>query len=60
MGQRQSRSRETYMRKIDFIFYREKEIREAVYQARLNMTAGGTLRLINATGIPDPTATQAI
>ena len=24
MGQRQSRSRETYMRKIDFIFYREK------------------------------------
>lgn len=24
------------------------------------MTAGGTLRLINATGIPDPTATQAV
>ena len=60
MSQRQSRSRETYMRKIDFIFYREKEIREAVYQARLNMTAGGALRLINATGIPDPTATQAV
>ena len=60
MGQRQSRGRETYMRKIDFIFYREKEIREAVNQARLNMTTGGTLRLINATGIPDPTATQAV
>lgn len=60
MGQRQSRGSEAYMRKIDFIFYREKEIREAVYQARLNMTVGGTLRLINSTGIPDPTATQAV
>ena len=60
MSQRLSRERESYMRKIDFMFYREKEIREAVYQARLNMTVGGTLRLINATGIPDPTATQAV
>ena len=60
MSQRQSRGSEAYMRKIDFIFYREKEIREAVYQARLNMTVGGTLRLINSTGIPDPTATQAV
>ena len=60
MGQRQSSTRDTYMRQIDFIFYREKEIREAVYQARLDMTAGGTLRLINASSTPDPTATQAI
>lgn len=60
MSQRQSQTREEYMRKIDFIFYREKEIREAVIQARLTMTANGSLRKVSASGVPDPTAIQAI
>ncbi len=61
MSQRQSRSRDSYMRKIDFIFYREKEIRDAVYRARLTIgISSGTLKLINTGGISDPTAMQAV
>ena len=60
MSQRQSQTREEYMHKIDFIFYREKEIREAVIQARLTMTANGSLRKVSTSGVPDPTAMQAI
>ena len=60
MSQRQSQSRETYMRQIDFIFYREKEIREAVFRARSKTTLSGTFRLVNAGGIPDPTAIEAV
>ena len=61
MGQRQSRSRDSYMRKIDFMFYHEKEIREAVYRARMtNGISSGTLKLINTGGISDPTAMQAV
>ena len=60
MSQRQSQTRESYMRQIDFIFYREKEIREAVFRARIKTAFSGTLRLVNAGGIPDPTATEAV
>lgn len=61
MGQRQSRSRDSYMRKIDFIFYREKEIRDAVALARLTSgISSGTLKLVNTGGISDPTAMQAV
>ena len=59
MAQRQSRTREAYMRKIDFMFYREKEIREAVEKARLSEHLTGTLRMVRSGGIPDPTALQA-
>lgn len=60
MSQRQSRNREAYMRKIDFIFYRENEIREAVQKARMIEKSGGTLRMVRNGGIPDPTAMQAM
>ena len=60
MGQRQSRTREEYMRKIDFVFYREKEIRDAVIKARMTENSSGTLRMVRSGGIPDPTAMQAM
>lgn len=61
MSQRQSRAHDFYMRKVDFIFYREKEIREAVLRAR--STSGisvGTMKLINTGGTSDPTAMKAV
>ena len=60
LAQRQRKSRDTYFAKIDFIFYHEKEIREAVLQARLDSGGIGTIRIVNGNGTPDPTARQAI
>ena len=62
MAQRQSKNREIYFRQIDFIFYREKQIRDAVFEKR---TTGGSdlgtpmINLFSGT-ISDPTASKAI
>lgn len=46
-----------YMRKIEFVFFNEKEIREAVDEAREDSK---TPELRNGSGCPDPTASTAI
>ena len=61
MGQRQSSRREAYMREIDFIFYHEAEIREAVQQARLSSSRAGLVCVSsNSSNISDPTALRAV
>ena len=60
MAQRQRKNRNTYFAKIDFMFYHEKELREAVLQARLESGGIGTIRIVNGNGTADPTARQAI
>lgn len=47
----------TYMKKIEFAFFNEKEIREAVEEAREDSK---TPELRNGSGCPDPTASTAI
>lgn len=58
MAQRQRRN--GYFGTIDFIFYNEQEIREAVQQARLDGGNIGAIKIVNGTGMTDPTARQAI
>lgn len=59
MGQRQNNNREEYFRQVDFIFYHEKKIREAVTEARLgeHKTAFSIAR---ENFLSDPTAQRAI
>ena len=60
MAQRNSRSINSrpWTRKIDFMFYHEREIREAVLDKR--NTSGSAPIMRNASGISDPTARDAI
>ena len=51
--QRQTRSDEAYMRKIDYVFYHVDEIREAVLEEKKRMTRH---EINNASNISDPTA----
>ena len=63
MSQRQSNNREKYFRQIDFIFYHEKQIRDAVTEARISGGRDGTISLFpvaNANNFSNPTATEAI
>ena len=63
MSQRQSNNREKYFRQIDFIFYHEKQIRDAVTEARISGGRDGTISLFpvaSANNFSDPTATEAI
>ena len=47
-----------YIRKIEFAFYNEAEIREAIIEARADSSPPPELR--NGSGLPDPTASAAI
>ena len=60
MAQRQSRTRESYMREIDFVFYHEKKIREAVLKVRVSNSPAGVVCPSSSGNISDPTATQAV
>lgn len=53
----QRRTGTEYMRKIDFVFYHEREIREAIQDAREN---GGKRSVHRKNHISDPTAAEAI
>ena len=46
-----------YIKKIEFVFYNEREIREAISEAREDIK---TPELRNGSGLPDPTASTAI
>lgn len=63
MAQRQSNKRESYFRQVDFIFYREKQIRDAVFEKR-NASRDDSISLFpiaEVSGrISDPTSAKAI
>ena len=48
------------MREIDFIFYHEKKIREAVLKARVSNSPAGVVCPSSSGSVSDPTATQAV
>ena len=52
----QRRTGSEYIRKIDFVFYNEKRIKEAVLDARNAPRQAGR----NGSGVGDPTASEAI
>ena len=60
MVQRNSRSSNSrpWVKKVDFVFYHEREIREAVLDERSTCTSAPIVR--NASGVSDPTARDAI
>ena len=58
--QRQRKNRNSYFGKVDFIFYSERDIREAVTQARLSVGNGNGMVAANKNGFSDPTANQAV
>ena len=60
MGQRQNGRREDYMRQIDFIFYREQEIREAVFRAKRNSPLTSSFVVAREGKLSDPTAILAV
>ena len=63
MAQRQNKNREKYFKAIDFIFYHEKQIRDAVKEARTSGSRDATISLFpvaSANNFSDPTATKAI
>lgn len=55
--QRQKRDDRPYIKKIEFAFFNEKEIRLSILDAR---GATMTPELRNGSGLPDPTAREAI
>ena len=57
MAQRQ-RSSKPWIRKVDFVFYNEREIREAVLEERDTCSSAPIVR--NSSGVSDPTAREAI
>lgn len=57
-GQRQRNSSKSWIRKVDFVFYNEEEIRLSVLEARNTAASAPVIR--NASGISDPTAWDAI
>ena len=61
MAQRQSKNREIYFRQVDFIFYREKQIRDAVFEKRNNnRDSSAPIISLFSGSISDPTASKAI
>lgn len=56
----QRRTGTAYMRKIDFVFYHEREIRAAVLDAREAREDAGKQSARNKNHIGDPTAAKAI
>lgn len=64
MAQRHKNNREKYFRQIDFIFYHEKQIRDAVTESRITGGRENGISLfpvVGATSIhSDPTASQAV
>ena len=60
MAQRNSRSSNSrpWVKKVDFVFYHEREIREAVLDERNTCASAPIVR--NASGVPDPTARAAV
>lgn len=54
---RHNRNERPYIKKVEFAFYNEHAIRDAVYEARLDSF---TPEVRNGSGLPDPTATAAI
>ena len=56
--QRQRNSSKPWIRKVDFVFYNEEEIRLSVLEARNTAASAPVIR--NASGISDPTAREAI
>ena len=52
------RQNQPYIRKIEFVFYNEDEIRAAVFEARNEPAFVPIIR--NASGLSDPTAKEAI
>ena len=61
MAQRQSKNREYYFKQVDFIFYREKQIKDAVFEKR-NGNKESSLPMISlfSSGTSDPTASKAV
>ena len=54
---KQRRDDRPYIRVIEFVFYNEREIRLAIMDAR---ASSNSPELRNGSGLPDPTATEAI
>jgi len=61
MSQRQSKNREFYFRQVDFIFYHERKIRDAVIEKQLGKDNSISLfPVANTHNISDPTASKAL
>lgn len=63
MGQRHKNNRERYFRAVDFVFYHEKKIRDAVTEARISGGRDGTISLFpvaSSNSFSDPTAARAM
>lgn len=54
------RPQEKYLRQIDFVFYHERELREAIVETRLGARTEGVIKTKNSNRITNPTATQAV
>lgn len=57
LGQKQRQDDRPYIRKVEFVFYNEAEIRLSILDARADTK---TPELRNGSGLPDPTATTAV
>lgn len=55
-GQRQ-REKRPYIRRVEFVFYHERAIRDAVFEAREDTV---TPEVYNNSGLPDPTLREVI
>ena len=62
MAQRQSKNRDYYFRQVDFIFYREKQIRDAILEKNLESKDNSIslFPVANAHTFSDPTASRAL
>lgn len=58
--QRQRKNREVYLSQVDYVFYHEEELRDAITRARLEGSIGGSVIVVNANRMSDPTANQAV
>ena len=58
--QRQKKKQFAYFQQVDFIFYNEAEIIEAVSRARLESGHFGGIVVVNSNAFTDPTARQAV
>ena len=58
--QRQKKKKFAYFGQVDFVFYREEDIREAVARARLESGHFGGLVVASSNTFTDPTARQAV
>lgn len=59
--QRQRKSRQSYFSQIDFIFYHEADIKDAVLQERFSSgNSSSSIVAVSESGMSDPTARQAV